>query len=224
MGKRGLGAVIFVLILVMVMMAGCASRSPQTKSISTTNPVPTMTSDQSYVEEVTPFITPTAQRQTYPIITAATQPPEDIVCMVYSKKQVFTSDSKDAISFNLVNPPMYFNYSILDTKSGPDGKYTSYYTITISDKKTGAIYNQIGFGKDTMNGGYFNFGFGGSNVIKILSTGELQIETAGKDITLITEIWVKPVGNLASPFDTNSTKCINWPETRWVKLENPSIQ
>ena len=224
MGKIGLVAIIAVLVFVMVVMVGCTTRSPQTKSISTTNPVPTMTSTQSYVEEVTPFMTPTAQRQTYPIITAATQPPEDIVCLVYEKNQTF-ANNVDAVSFNLINPPMYLNFTIHETNKDSDEKNV-YYQITIRDKKTGEIYNQVGLSRDVKLGeNTLKLNLDGrSEIIKILSIKELQIETRGNGVIISTEFWVKPVGNLASSFDTNSTKCINWPETRWVKLENPPIQ
>jgi len=224
MGKKGLGTVIFVLILVMVMMAGCASRSPQTKSISTTNPVPTMTSPQSYVEEVTPFMTSTAQRQTYPIITAATQPPEDIVCLVYEKNQTFTN-TVDAVSFNLINPPIYLNFTVHETNKDSNEKNV-YYQITIRDKKTGEIYNQVGLSRDLKLGeNTLKLNLDGrTEIIKISSVKELQIETRGNGVKIFTEFWVKPLGNLPSSFDTNGTKCINWPETRWVKLENPSSQ
>jgi hypothetical protein len=197
------------LCIALILATGCTSQTAPTAS--TPSPVITITSSQGYVMEATPFMTPTETRSPR-ITTPITQSPENIVCLISHKEQAFTNN-KDAISFNLVNPPMYINYTILDTQKGSDGKYASSYQITIRDKKTGVIYNQLGLGKNTHEGGYFNFGFGGSDIIKIMNTGDLQIETEGKDITIITDIWVKPAGNLDSSFDINSNKCMNWPET-----------
>jgi hypothetical protein len=164
---------------------------------------------QSYVKEATPFVTPTEMRSSSKI-TQATQPPEDIVCMVDRKEEVFTNANMKAISVNLVNPPMYINYTIPDTQKGSYGGYASYYAITVRDKKTGTLISQSGFGK---KGGIVDFQFGGSDVIKIMKSGELQIEKEGKDITIISEIWVKPAGNLDSSFDVKNAKCINWPQS-----------
>ena len=209
--------------MLVILVAGCTSQPAPAASISTPSPTPIIitTSSQGNFMEATPFMTPT-ETQVHPITTLITQPPEDIVCLAYHKEQAFTNN-KDAISFNLVNPPMYINYTILDTQKGSDGKYASYYTITIRDKKTGVIRSQSGFGKNRHQGGYFDWGFGGSDIIKIMNTGDLQIETEGKDITLITEIWVKPAGNLDSSFDINNKKCINWPKTYQKGVLHTSI-
>lgn len=206
---------ISVVCIAAILVTGCTSQmAPATSTptpTTTSTPIVPTTLNQGNVAASTQFTT-TTQAQLHPITTSITQPPEDIVCLMYHKEQAFTYN-KDETSFNLVNPPMYIYYTILDTQKGPDGKYASYYTITIRDKKTGVIYHKVGLGKDTHNGGYFNLGFGGYDIIKIMNTGDLQIETEGKDITIITNIWAKPAGNLDSSFDLNSTKCMNWPET-----------
>jgi len=195
---RNISGLFLIFICVSIIIsAGCTNKPAATVS-------PTL----SQTPSISSIVNTTSDPKTNPI----TQIPENIVCLIYHKEQAFTYN-KDSTSFNLVNPPMYINYTILDTKQGIDGKYASYYTITISDTKTGVIYNQLGFGKNTLQGGYFNYGFGGSDVIKIIKTGDLQIVTEGKDITINTEIWVKPDGNLDSSFNISSTKCIIWPET-----------
>lgn len=210
MNKIRLIFLYFLVLCLFYVSAGCTSEAPE--PVLNTPTVSAIPSTQSYVHEETLYRTPT-EIPLHPITTQITQPPENIVCLIDHKEQVFTNSNKNAISFNLVNPPMYFNYTVIDTKPGSDGKYASYYSITILDKKTGVIYKQLGLGKDKQTGGYSNFGFGGPDIVKIMNTGNLQIETEGKDITLITDIWVKPTGNLGSSFDVKSTKCINWPET-----------
>ena len=185
-------------------MSGCISGTPDTSGSTT----PGATLTQSYVKEATLFITPT-ESLSNPTFSQATQPPEDIVCMVDRKEEVFTNANIKASSVDLVNPPMYINYTILDTQKGSDGTYDSYYSITIRDKNTGTIISRSGFGK----GSSFHYQFGGSDVIKIMKSGVLQIEKEGKDITIISEIWVKPAGNLDSSFDVKNAKCINWPQS-----------
>lgn len=186
-------------------MCGCMSETSDTSGSTT----PGASLTQSYVKQATLFITPT-ESLSNPTFSQGTQPPEDIVCMVDRREEVFTNANIKANSVNLVNPPLYINYTILDTQKGSDGKYASYYKITVRDKKTGTIISQSGFGK---KGGYVDFQFGGIDVIKVMKSGELQIEKEGKDITIIAEIWVKPAGNLDSSFDVKNAKCINWPQS-----------
>jgi hypothetical protein len=192
----------------LLFLTGCISENP----VPLGSPTTVASTTQSYVQVVTPYMTPTESRSST-TFTQATQPPEDIVCMIDRREVVFTDPSKTAISFNLVNPPMYINYTIPDTKKGSDGKYASNYLIAVRDKNTGTIYSKAAFGKDSKQGGYADLQFGGSDVVKVMKTGDLQIETEGKDITIISELWVKPIGNLDSSFDIKNSKCINWPQT-----------
>jgi hypothetical protein len=201
-----------LVLCILLLIAGCTSQSPET--VSTTAPIASIpvTTTQSYVDMATPIATySTAQTYSYPTKSIATLSPENIVCMIESKEQVFTDDNTVAIAFDLVNPPMYINYSVR-ANVGSDGKYASYYQITIRNKSTGGIYSQSKFGKDTKYGGYSSLEFLGNDVIKVMKSGNLLIETSGKSVTLNMEIWVKPSGNLGNSFDANSTKCINWPE------------
>jgi hypothetical protein len=203
-----------LVLCILLLISGCTSQSPET--VSTSAPVTSIpiTTTQSYVGTATQFVTysPTQTYSSYPTKSTVTPSPETLVCLIDSKEQVFTNDNTVAIAFNLVNPPMYINYTVQDTKPDPDGKYASYYQITIRNKSTGDIYSQSEFGKDTHNGGYYNLEFWGNDVIKVTKSGDLLIETSGKSITLNTEMWVKPEGNLGNSFDVNNTKCIYWPE------------
>jgi hypothetical protein len=219
-----LGLFLFIILL----SSGCMSQNSSPNQVTMTTKSPTLS--QNYVTEVTPFITSTQTPERHPTIPAVTQPPENKVCLIYQKDLIFTNIDKTAISFNLINPPMYVNYTIDDTKKGPDGKYASYYTVTIRDKNTGTIYGRVGAGKDDQNGGYFNFPigssipsgmnieFGGTTTLKVMESGNLLIEFEGKDITLHPAIWVKPSGNLDSSYDINSAKCINFPDRGYTKL------
>lgn len=116
---------------------------------------------------------------------------------------------------------MYLNFTIFETKNGVADKDV-YYAIKIRDKNTGEIYNQLG-GRKVENlpvGGYsltLNLD-DYSEIIKILSVRELQIENEGNGVAIQTQIWVKPSGNIEWSFDMNSTRCLNWPVTRRTKL------
>jgi hypothetical protein len=191
-------------------------------SVSGTNnstPVPTT---QSYVTEATPFETTVlpipAQVHALPSVT---QNPEDIVCLISFTTHTY-SYNKTAFTFNLTNPPMYINYTIINpriltgTKTIPMHSSenvdtvpfsyfdpTSWFEITVRNKTTGAILLQEGF----MNGHeeYTN------RTIKVFNKGDLLVEMEGnRDVTAAVGIWVKPEGNLKSSFDTNTTECVNF--------------
>jgi len=146
-----------------------------------------------------------------PGTNSQTQISADMVCILAHKEQVFTDASKTAWAFNLVNPPMYINYTIPQTKKGADGKDNSYYVITVREKDSGTILSQAGFGK--MSGsGYFGYPFNGYDVIRLMKSDNLLVEFEGKDITIIYDIWANPTGNVDSSFNINTAKCIRWPQ------------
>jgi hypothetical protein len=210
-------------VISLLLVAGCASSNDQINTAnivtSTTIPIKISTTTESYVAAATPFYTPTPIPD-YPIITQATQLPEDRVCLVYDNKTTYTN-TKDAIAFDLVNPPMYLNFTIFETKNGVADKDV-YYAIKIRDKNTGEIYNQFDGRKveySPVEGYSLKLNLDDySEIIKILSVRELQIEKEGNGVAIQTQIWVKPSGNIEEPFDMNSNRCINWPVTQWTKL------
>jgi len=197
------------LLCFFIVIAGC-STAPTTQNSNTLTPAVTPT--QGILDVATPYGTPTVI-QTRNTVVTPTLNPDDMVCMIDRSEQVFTTYNKKAVAFNLANAPMYINYTIPDTKKGSDGNYASYYAITVRDKSTGTIISQGTFGKNEMEGGYFDLQFGGYDVIRIMKSGNFLIETEGKDITVISEIWVKPKGNLDSSIDTKNLKCIIWPQS-----------
>jgi hypothetical protein len=178
---------------------------PAMTSIPAQVPV-TTTQSQSLVTEATPFqfkITPTFAYYTLP---ASTPIPGDMVCLIdfNSYDWTFTSNIT-AKRFNLVNPPMYINYTITDpynvtgthlvtAKDGTDQNVAySYYSpsayleITVRDPVTGTIYTQDGFGK--------NYGEILNKSIEITQPGNILIEIQGNNVTPTVGLWAKQAGN-----------------------------
>ena len=162
-------------------------------------------SDPGLLAQATPFQTTAAQTQRYSVFEPPTPIPEDMVCLIFFSDYPWTfENNRTAKNFNLLNPPMYINYSIkkpfnvtgtrIVTDKGTEKtiKYSyfspySYLEITVRDPVTGEIFQQDGFGKD--------YGSLTNKTVQITKTGNLLIEIGGNNVTPSVGIWVKPVGN-----------------------------
>lgn len=205
---------LFIVVLMGILFtAGCIREFSTTDQ---TNP----STGTRYVNEVTPFSTITPERITYRTLSPVTQVPEDLTCLIYSTKQSF-SYNKKALSFNLVNPPMYINYSVSDvpyiTKTKLDTSQNdpnsekmityktinpaSFFEIIVRDKSTGEIYLQDGFGKD--------YGYK-EGTLKLNKRADLLLEMTGNMITADVKLWVKPIGNINDTAKFNYEDCIYW--------------
>lgn len=156
--------------------------------------------------EATPFATAATPTSGYNTIVPQTPIPEDMVCLVdFAKLDMAFESNKTAKSINLVNPPMYINYSIIKpfnvsgtrivTENGKDKtvKYSyyspyAYLEITARNPTTGEIFTQDGFGK--------GYGSNLNKTIQISKPGNLLIEIGGNNVTSTVGFWVKPAGNL----------------------------
>ncbi|MDD5188454.1 MAG: hypothetical protein PHF57_09635 [Methanoregula sp.] len=215
--------VAFLVVLVLA-TAGCLSTpnaGNTTKSTvssiyvpgqAVTNP-PTPT--PKFVTEVTPYETvrstvveavPTEGYSVFPIPSPV---PEDLTCLIYTKKQKYTYNGS-AFTFNLQNPPMFIEYSVIPTniterviasprtgsKSGGDYVVSyntwspySWFIVTIRNKTTGEIYLEDGFGPGK---GFSEYTKG---TIKVLNRDDILVEFKGNQIMATATIWVKPLGN-----------------------------
>jgi len=172
-------------------------------------------SDPGLLAQATPFQTTAVPTQGYSVIETSTPIPEDMVCLIFFSDYAWTLESnRTAKNFNLLNPPMYINYSIkkpfnvtgtrIITEKGTEKtvKY-SYYSpyafleITVRDPVTGEIFQQDGFGKD--------YGSMTNKTIQITKPGNLLIEIGGNNVTPSVGFWVKPVGNINDPAVNVST-------------------
>jgi hypothetical protein len=224
-----------VLIAALLMIAGCVTPPSSTTTSSTSSgyyatetSTPGTTSPPSYVTEVTPFLTPVSTGQTSTqgpnlYTTAPTPLPADLSCLIYLNTQYYSYNTT-AVSFDLKNPPMYINYTVIpfnitvnkyvQSKQGSNGWITlqysdfapySWFEITARDKTTGKIYLQDGFGKAQGLSVYTTASLG-----PILNSNDLQIEMKGNNITATTGIWVKPVGNFDDPQNQSFPECKYW--------------
>ena len=182
----------------------------------TTSPTP------NYVTEETPFgTTTTSVPSGFHTLPALTQNPEDVACLISLTDHTFLYN-KTAISFNVVNPPMYVTFLILNPRNLTGTKvlhnraqenadtvsYTypdpsTWFSVTVRDKSTGKIFLQDGY----LNGNPDSI----NRTLKVLNVGDMLIELEGnRDVKAEVGVWVKPSGNLNATFDMNSTRCVNF--------------
>ena len=224
-----------LIILFVILAAGCVAPPKGTASTSGSNGYsgvatsePTTTAP-NYVSEATPFLTtvPEAQETTPAYATLPPTPtpvPQDLSCLIYLNTQYFNSNAT-AVEFNLKNPPMYINYSVVpfnvtvtkvftsnygstkgqtQTMQYSDYAPYSWYKLTVRNKTSGEVYLQDGFGPAQSLSVYTSATF------KVLNTGDLLIEMSGNNITATTGVWVKPYGNFDDPGNRTYAECKYW--------------
>jgi len=230
-----------VITLMVLLVTGCVTPPTGTTTSSTSSGyyatetnTPETTAPSAYVTVVTPF-TSSSSSDTEPhtsgFATYATPTPlpEDLSCLIYLKPQYYSYNTT-AVTFDLKNPPMYINYTVVPfnitvnkvvasrtgTKSNDVQTFTfsdyapySWFDITVKNKTTGEIYLQDGFGREKGYGTYTS-----ATLKPILKTDDLLIEMRGNNITATTGIWVKPLGNFDDPQNKSFTECKYWGQPR----------
>jgi hypothetical protein len=218
-------------LLAILTASGCVAPPEET---TTTGPVDlydpnqfaTETSDQSspsrFVTAATPFETQAQETVGYNTIITQTRPPEDVTCLIYLEQfdwQFYPN--KTAFAFDLKNPPMYMNYTIIDPYIIKDTKIArdntgadkivnveypapfSYLEITARDKDTGEIYMQDGYGKSY---GYYT----NNSDIRLSKTGNMLIEVSGYNVSGAIGFWAKPYGNFDANESFDGVECVYW--------------
>jgi hypothetical protein len=214
-------------VILVVMASGCVAPPKETTTSSGGNiynpnqPATQTTETPNYVTEVTPFVTvtPTSGFNTIP----PTPIPGDLYCRIYSTTNTYAYN-KTAIAFNLLNPPMFINYTVkpsnvttkkVVTKWEGEGQsmhevekvltidtYSpiSWFAVTVLSKSSGEKYLEDGFGTQKYTT-YLN------RTLKVLKRDNLQIEFSGNNITATAMVWVKPEGNFDNPKFNLTTDC-----------------
>ncbi|MGB7788462.1 hypothetical protein [Methanoregula sp.] len=223
-----------IVLLLIIAATGCVAPPKDTSGGATLtfNPAegtPTTTMRNSYVTEVTPYVTSqgsnVCQTETlgYHTFATPTPLPSDKSCRIYTTTQTFTYNSS-AFTFDLKNPPMYINYTVIPTnitgikevtsqygsKAVEDIAYDtydpqSYFIITVRNKTSGEIYLQDGFGT-----GYTTYL---DRTLKVLDSDNMLIEMKGNKITATMSVWVKPQGNFDDPDNMTFDACTYWQGT-----------
>jgi hypothetical protein len=227
MKKPAVYLIIGITLIFFISFTGCVAPPAEQQIIPVDNYDPnqfastgTNASNVSiYVTEVTPFVmvTPADAKVTYNSVPMTTAIPKEKSCRIYTKTQTYAYNGS-AFTYNLKNPPMLINYTVIPTnvtskkvitsKIVGQGDQTitidtyspnSWLEITIRDKTTGEIYQQDGFGKDHST--YLK------NTMKVNKYGDLLIEIKGNLITGTVDFWVKPELNFENPEQVNAAVC-----------------
>jgi len=212
-------------IISILLSAGCVA-PPTEKSLgsigstSGSNEVTGTPTTQSFVTEETveDFGCSTAPLG-YSTFLPTTQIPADIACQIYAKSAYYSFNGS-AFSFDLKNPPMYIQYTVIPknvtvtkaftSRSGDrsdqvitysDYSPTSYFEVTVSNKTSGQVYLQDGFGGAKGYSTYLN------RTLKVLNRDTMFVELKGNDIQATATIWVKPVGNFNETEIPSFTDC-----------------
>jgi len=226
----------FILIILLI-AAGCVTPPTGTTSSGTTGgyySTETGTAETTVPEQYVTVVTPYSVGTQESSISASganlyitpTQPPEDRSCLIYINTQNYAYNTT-AITFDLKNPPMYINYTVVPTnvtvnkwvqertgsKQGVTYTYSDYapyswFEVTVRNKTTGEIYLQDGFGESKGYTRYLNA------TLKVLKRDDMLIEFKGNSIKATVGIWVKPLGNFNDSENQTFTECKFWTQTQ----------
>jgi hypothetical protein len=235
MNEKYLYPVYALAIIFALFTAGCVA-PPQENS--TFNPIESgdagknvmLTNTQSsFVSEATlsdyALTSTTPAPAGYTTYLPTTRIPEDITCRIHAID--IYGYNGTAFTFNLKNPPMYINYTIVPknvtvnkvytdtntkktvTKTFSDYSPTSWFEITVRNSATKEIVLQDGFGVSKGYQAYL------TRTLKVMKTGDLLVEFRGNDIKEASAtIWVKPIGNFDESRLSEFTNCMYWDGTR----------
>jgi hypothetical protein len=170
------------------------------------------------------FAPSTTEPLEYPTFLANTQAPPDMPCSIYSKSAAYGYNGS-AFTFDLKNPPMYINYTVVpknvtvnevyssrysstkgrtETVTFSDYSPSAWFEVTVRNNATKEIYLQEGFGEAKGYPTYL------SRTLKVLKSGDLLVELRGNDIKASATIWVKPQGNFDESRLSEFTNCMYW--------------
>ncbi len=226
-----------ILLILIIAAAGCVTPPKGTSSSSTSGGyystetgTPETTGTPQYVTVVTPYSVGTQENSTSasganPYVTP-TPPLEDRSCLIYFNTQNYAFNTT-AITFDLKNPPMYINYTVVPTnvtvnkwiqeRSGSKNEVTytysdyapySWFEVTVRNKTSGEVYLQDGFGESKGYTRYLNA------TLKVLKRDDMLIEFKGNSIKATVGVWVKPIGNFDDPENKTFAECKFWTSTQ----------
>jgi hypothetical protein len=210
-----------VIVLVFISTSACvappkpgsSTSIPGTGSSQTGSEIVTATgtSVPMYVTIVTPFSTPNTNEIKNKTTPAPTEIPEEWV-NIYHDSRFYTFNAS-AVNFDLKNPPMVINFSVIPTnmtgkkytyKNNADGTTTetsydydyyspySWFELTIRNEDSGKILLQKGFGSSY--GKQYSTEI--NQTIKVLNRENIQVEMNGNQITAIIDLYVKKKDNI----------------------------
>lgn len=232
MKEKYLYPVYALAILLVLFSAGCVAPP---KENSTFNPLASgsqsqgsqqgsqqSTTQASYVSEVTlsEYAPSNTTSSGYTTFLPTTRIPADITCSIHSIN-VFGYNGT-GFTFDLKNPPMYINYTVVPTNVTVNKVYTdsftkqtttltysdysptSWFEVTVRNNATKEVILQEGFGEVKGYSRYL------TRTLKVLKNGDLLVEVRGSNIKASATIWVKPIGNFNESRLSEFTDCTYW--------------
>jgi hypothetical protein len=219
---------VYILALLLVLFtAGCVTPQEQkyASNPSGSDSGSRTTQQASYVTEVTLYdASSTPKHEGYTTFLPTTQIPADITCRIQRVNIIGYNGT--AFVFNLKNPPMYINYTVVPSNVTVNKVYTdsftkktttytysdyspaSWFEVIVRDNATKEIILQDGFGENKGYSRYLN------RTLKIMRTGDLLVEFRGNNITASATTWVKPIGNFDESHLSEFTDCMYWDSHR----------
>jgi hypothetical protein len=227
MKEKYLYLVYSLVIILLLVIAGCIAPPTETpsKPVDLYNPNQfaknNSSTTSSYVSVVSLNESSTIEPVGYSTFLPTTQIPADISCRIHSINLFGYNGT--AFIFDLKNPPMYINYTVVPTNVTVNKVYTDSFTkktttltysdyspnawfeVTVRDNATKEIILQDGFGETK---GYTTYL---TRTLKVLKTGDILVEFRGNDMKKASAtIWVKPIGNFDESQLPEFTDCMYW--------------
>jgi len=226
MKEKYLSLVCLLGIILVLVIAGCVAPPTETPAapVDLYNPNQFAANNgsgttSSFVSEVTPSdFAPSATNPVgYTTFLPTTRIPSDITCRIYQKS--IQGYNASAFVFNLRNPPMYINYTVVPTNVTVNRVFTdtntketktltysdyspqSWFEVTVRSNRTQEIYLQEGFGARKGYSAYL------TRTLKILKQDDLLVEFRGNEIKASASVWVKPLGNFEESRLSEFTEC-----------------
>jgi hypothetical protein len=225
MREKSLYLVYALAILLVLFTAGCVTPPAQNSASNPSYGSQQTPTQASYVTEVPLYdASSTLKHEGYTTFLPTTQIPADITCRIQSINVIGYNGT--AFIFNLKNPPMYINYTVVPSNVTVHKVYTdsftkktttytysdyspaSWFEVTVRDNATKNIILQDGFGESKGYSTYL------TRTLKITKTGDILVEFRGNNITASATSWVKPVGNIDESRFSEFTNCMYWDSHR----------
>ena len=229
MKEKYLYLVCSLVIILLLVIAGCVEPPKETPatSVNLHNPNQFATNNSSttssYVTVVTLYdnVSSTMQPAGYTTFLPTTQIPADITCRIHSINLLGYNGT--AFIFDLKNPPMFINYTVVPKNVTVTKVYTdsftkktttltysdyspnSWFEVTVRDNATKEIILQDGFGETKKYSTYL------TRTLKVLKTGDILVEFRSNDMQKASAtIWVKPPGNFDESRLSEFNNCMYW--------------
>lgn len=225
MNEKYLYLICILAIISAIFATGCVTPPQEnTKNITYKTGTKTMTKQATYYVTVVTSpqnASPAIQPQGYSTFLPTTEIPEDITCSIYTVS--LSGFNQSGFVFNLKNPPMYINWTVVPknvtvnkvftdptTKKTKTLQYSDYSTnswfvVTVRDNATNEIILQEGFGESQGYSIYLK------RTLKILDTSEIKVEFDSHDMkSASASIWVKPRENFNESRLSEFKTCMYW--------------